>query len=174
MTIKLDETYAGRVDTTDPDYQWGKGRNIQGGVPNTGTPFDEKWFNDFEGKKQALLRIAGIVPSGVSDSAVNSDQLEAMKRVQRGFLVGNPVGSFRYGFEFTSANDVGIDNDGNFWKYSGAGSYPITVAADTDPTGGDFTEIIKPTLSPDATDLPSAITLINEIKALLINNGWAE
>lgn len=140
MSSILKNDYVGRVDLTDPNYPWGKGQNRLGSVPNTGTPFDEKWFNDFEGNKQAYLRLAGIVPSGTPDNAVESDQLEAIKRISNAFLVGNPAGSFRYGFDFTSANDVGIANDGTFWKYSGTDPYPVTVAEDTDPTAGDFTQ----------------------------------
>jgi|TARA_A100001391_G_scaffold179633_2_gene144705 hypothetical protein len=140
MSSILKNDYVGRVDLTDPNYPWGKGQNRLGSVPNTGTPFDEKWFNDFEGNKQAYLRLAGIVPSGTPDNAVESDQLEAIKRISNAFLVGTPVGSFRYGFDFTSANDVGIANDGTFWKYSGTDPYPVTVAEDTDPTTGDFTQ----------------------------------
>lgn len=140
MSSILKDDYVGRVDLTDPNYPWGKGQNRLGSIPNTGTPFDEKWFNDFEGNKQAYLRLAGIVPSGNPDNAVESDQLEAVKRISNAFLVGNPVGSFRYGFDFTSANDVGIANDGTFWKYSGTDPYPVTVAEDTDPTAGDFTQ----------------------------------
>ncbi len=87
MAIKLDEVYAGRVDTTDPNYTYGKPRNKQGDIDGTGTPYEELYFQDISGAFQALLVEGDITPSGNPDNATNSDIRDAILRMIRKPLV---------------------------------------------------------------------------------------
>ncbi len=87
MAIKLDEVYAGRVDTTDPNYTYGKPRNKQGDIDGTGTPYEELYFQDISGAFQALLAEGDITPSGNPDNATNSDIRDAILKMIRKPLV---------------------------------------------------------------------------------------
>lgn len=135
MAVVLKTVFPNRVDSSDPNYPWGKGINQQEGVVDSGTPIDATWFNDIEGGKQALIYLAGIVPSGQSDNAKNSDAAEAVKRISKAQSVGNLKGSFRYGFTYSEEGDVGIDNDGKIYTYVGSDPLPVNVAPETNPAG---------------------------------------
>ncbi len=88
MAIKINTTYSGRTDNTDPNYPYGKGRNVVGGVAGTGTPFEAQWYNNLEGFLQGLLLEAGITPDGQVDNANSSQLVEAVKGISREGLVG--------------------------------------------------------------------------------------
>lgn len=135
MTVVLKNAFPNRVDISDPNYPWGKGINQQEGVVDSGTPIDATWFNDVEGGKQGLLRLAGIVPSGVPDNVSNSDVTKAIKIISKFQSVGNVVGSFRYGCTVASSEDIVIDNNGVGWKYVGAEVFPFDVVAESVPDG---------------------------------------
>lgn len=83
MAIKINTTYSGRTDNTDPNYPYGKGRNVVGGVEGTGTPFEAQWYNNLEGFLQGLLLEAGITPDGQVDNANSSQLVEAVKGIAR-------------------------------------------------------------------------------------------
>ena len=88
MAIQIKNTYSGRTDNTDPNYPYGKGRNVVGGVEGTGTPFEADWYNNLEGFLQGLLLEAGITPDGQVDNANSSQLVEAVKGIAREGLVG--------------------------------------------------------------------------------------
>lgn len=142
MTVVLKNAFPNRVDISDPNYPWGKGINQQEGVVDSGTPIDATWFNDVEGGKQGLLRLAGIVPSGVPDNVSDSDVTKAIKIISKFQSAGNVVGSFRYGCTVTSSEEITIDNNGAGWKYVGGETLPYTVPQGTDPSAGDW-ELVK-------------------------------
>tara|TARA_R110002153_G_scaffold53726_5_gene149581 strand:+ start:2851 stop:5646 length:2796 start_codon:yes stop_codon:yes gene_type:complete len=73
--------YGSRVDSTDPSMPQGKAKNIVGTTQGTGTPLEANWVNDDWGFKQAILKEAGITPSGVPDNADDSQYLEGLKSV---------------------------------------------------------------------------------------------
>ena len=79
MAIKISTTYSGRTDNTDPNYPYGKGRNVVGGVEGTGTPFEADWYNNLEGFLQGLLLEADITPDGNVDNANSSQLVEAVR-----------------------------------------------------------------------------------------------
>ena len=88
MAYKIKDIYPSQTTTGDAGWPDGKPRNIQGGVQGTGTPFEEKLFQDYEGSRQALFDEAGITPSGVSDKVGQSDFVDALKKVANQGLVG--------------------------------------------------------------------------------------
>jgi len=83
MAIQIKNTYSGRTDTTDPNYPYGKGRNVVGGVEGTGTPFEADWYNNLEGFLQGLLLEAGVTPDGDVDNANSSQLVEAVKGLEK-------------------------------------------------------------------------------------------
>ena len=88
MAYKIKDIYPSQTTTGDAGWPDGKPRNIQGGVQGTGTPFEEKLFQDYEGGRQALFAEAGITPSGVVDKVGASDFVGAMKKVANQGLFG--------------------------------------------------------------------------------------
>lgn len=83
MAYKIKDIYPSQVDTNDVGFPDGKPRNIQGGIQGTGTPFEEKLFQDYEGARQALFAEAGVEPSGVVDRVGQSDFVEATKLLEK-------------------------------------------------------------------------------------------
>ena len=73
--------YGSRVDSTDPSMPQGKAKNIVGTTQGTGTPLEANWVNDDWGFKQAILKEAGITPSGIPDNAADSQYLEGLKDI---------------------------------------------------------------------------------------------
>lgn len=83
MAIQIKNTYSGRTDNTDPNYPYGKGRNVVGGVEGTGTPFEAAWYNNLEGFLQGLLLEAEVTPDGEVDNANSSQLVEAVKGLEK-------------------------------------------------------------------------------------------
>ncbi len=83
MAIQIKNTYSGRTDNTDPNWPYGKGRNVVGGVEGTGTPFEADWYNNLEGFLQGLLLEADITPDGDVDNANNSQLVDAVKGLEK-------------------------------------------------------------------------------------------
>lgn len=140
MAYKIKDIYPSQVDTNDVGFPDGKPRNIQGGIQGTGTPFEEKLFQDYEGARQALFAEAGIDPSGVVDRVGQSDFVDGLEiktlitiLEQWGY---NYKGRFSKGFTYSQEKDVGIDADGNSWIYVGAGAPNKVVTAGTAPSVG--------------------------------------
>lgn len=152
MAIKLDEVYAGRVDTTDPNYTYGKPRNKQGDIDGTGTPYEELYFQDISGAFQALLAEGGITPSGVPDNVINSDIRDAVrsivqkyapvKEVLKGLGYSGNFGYFVEGFDYVETGDLGFDTNLDAYVYIGTGAPVKTVTAGIDPsTDNDYFKV---------------------------------
>lgn len=65
------------IDLTN--YPQGKARNVTATGDGSGTPLEKDWINDVWGFFQALVARAGITPSGVPETAVASDLLNAVQ-----------------------------------------------------------------------------------------------
>lgn len=79
--IDLNAEYPGKVEAPDANYPLGGAKNETAPGNFDGTPFEKAVFNDVLGQQQALLKMASIVASGNSDSALNktaSQQLQAI------------------------------------------------------------------------------------------------
>jgi hypothetical protein len=68
-----------------------KARNASGPGATDGTPYDENFINDLWGFMQAALNAAGITPNGESETAEESQVLEALQNINYQF--NYPVGS---------------------------------------------------------------------------------
>ena len=88
MAISIEDTYPGRSETSSLDYPEGSFKNET--IPFTsddGTPVDNKWADDFEGMKQALMRSAGTTPTlpgDVPDTALSSQIMKAIVELASG------------------------------------------------------------------------------------------
>lgn len=116
------------------------------GVPPTVPGGD--WFNQITNELLNVLAAAGIDPSKVDDDqllqAIQSisngeGSYEALRRTyaDAGYFLRPKPENFKNGGVLTSATDVLLDVSG--LAYSGAGPFPQTVEADTDPSSGGFT-----------------------------------
>lgn len=81
MAIAPKDEYPAQIDTSDPNYPYGKAQNIALLGDGTGTPWEKKLVSDILGFQQALLVAAGITPSGTPDNAVISQYLDALKYI---------------------------------------------------------------------------------------------
>ena len=79
MAISAVGRYPTRVEPATPDYPFGGAKNALTPRDGTGTPWEKDLLNDIFGLQQALLSESGISPSGTSDTAVNSQYLQAIK-----------------------------------------------------------------------------------------------
>ncbi|MCP4444600.1 MAG: hypothetical protein GY811_04545, partial [Myxococcales bacterium] len=78
MAIRLEDEYPGKVEPASDAYPQGAARNVTVSGDGTGTPLEAAWFNDNLGFQQALLAAAGATPSGVPDTAEESQYLDAL------------------------------------------------------------------------------------------------
>lgn len=81
MAISPEQQYPDKTTPASLDYPQGQARNVTTPGDGTGTPLEQAWVNDLFGFEQALLDEAGIAPSGVPDTARNSQYLDAMKGI---------------------------------------------------------------------------------------------
>lgn len=88
MAINLSDRYPGKTAGTNPEYPTGQARNVSAPGDGTGTPWDAAIVNDDQGFKQALLKEAGMTPSGNPDTALESQYLTALKNL---FLGKNAI-----------------------------------------------------------------------------------
>lgn len=79
MAIELEQQYPDKTTPASADYPFGQARNVTTPGDGTGTPLEQAWVNDLFGWQQALLTEAGITPSGVPDTARNSQHLDALR-----------------------------------------------------------------------------------------------
>lgn len=89
MAIKIADLYV-NTNPADANYPGGSFKNATSPTATDGTPFEEQWANDMLGFMQALLALAGVVPSGVPDTAVNSQHLQAVLQI-----MGRTAGAIR-------------------------------------------------------------------------------
>lgn len=81
MAISPVDVYPGQVEPASIDYPRGKARNVTVAGDGTGTPWEERLVNDIFGFQQALLDAVQVSPSGVPDTAVNSQYLDAIEAI---------------------------------------------------------------------------------------------
>ena len=79
MAIYPEQQYPGKINPSNADYPFASAKNVS--LPNSGDgfPLEKEWINDLLGWEQALLKKAGISPSGKADTARNSQYLAAMQ-----------------------------------------------------------------------------------------------
>lgn len=77
MALDYRDTYPSGTEDNG-DYPQGKAKNVSAPGAGDGFPFDKGFVNDIFGFLQALLAGAAITPSGVPDTAANSDYYDAL------------------------------------------------------------------------------------------------
>ena len=84
--INLESEFSPRVNPADANYPFGSIKDNTSPGANDGTPLAAVWGNDWEGFAQAAMTEAGITPSGLPDTAQDSQLLAAVKVVASGML----------------------------------------------------------------------------------------
>ena len=79
--INLESEFSPRVNPADANYPFGSIKDNTSPGANDGTPLAAVWGNNWEGFAQAAMTEAGITPSGLPDTAQNSQLLDAVKAV---------------------------------------------------------------------------------------------
>ncbi|MDZ7922712.1 MAG: hypothetical protein U5M23_01345 [Marinagarivorans sp.] len=86
MALNPITAFPGRVAAADSEYPHGRARNITTPGDGTSTPFVADLVNDIFGMQQALLNAAGLTPSGVPDTAIASQYVDAIRAIGSGAL----------------------------------------------------------------------------------------
>ena len=140
--INLESEFSPRVNPADANYPFGSIKDNSSPGANDGTPLAAVWGNDWEGFAQAAMTEAGITPSGLPDTAQDSQLLDAVKVVASGALRPSVIealrrsyaeagynvvdGSFEEGGTLTKTTDV-LLHEATGKAYSWGGSYPLGV-----------------------------------------------
>jgi hypothetical protein len=77
----LSVAYPSQSTAPSTDYPYGGAKDVSTSGDNTGTPRDAVLQNDHQGFYQALVETAGITPSNVSETAVDSQLLKSVQTV---------------------------------------------------------------------------------------------
>jgi hypothetical protein len=77
----------GRITAVTAAYPYGSAKDDSTGTTGDGTPIKEAVMNDTYGLQQAILRAAGITPSGNADTALASQYLQGIVEVAAGRAV---------------------------------------------------------------------------------------
>lgn len=150
--INLESEFSPRVNPADANYPFGSIKDNTSPGANDGTPLAAAWGNDWEGFAQAAMTEAGITPSGLPDTAQDSQLLDAVKVVASGALRPSVIealrrsyaeagynlvdGSFEAGGTLVNANDV-LLQERTGKAFSGPAG---AVVAGTDPMSGGFVD----------------------------------
>jgi hypothetical protein len=81
MAIVPETSFPGKITPGNADYPYGKARDVTTPGDGTGTPWKQVLLNDLWGFFQGLLVASGISPSGVPDTVLVSDYLNAMRAI---------------------------------------------------------------------------------------------
>lgn len=71
-------TMAGRITAADGNYPYGSSKDETAPAAGDGTPYFKARADDIFGFQQALLKAAGIVPSGNADNVNNSQYMQCL------------------------------------------------------------------------------------------------
>jgi len=75
---------AGRITAPDANYTYGSAKDDSTGTTGDGTPIKKAILNDTYGFQQALLRAAGIVPTGNAETQLASQYMQAVVELASG------------------------------------------------------------------------------------------
>lgn len=75
---------AGRVTAPSLAYPFGSAKDDSTGSTGDGMPVKIAYFNDSFGMQQALLRAAGLTPTGSADTALSSQYLQSIIQIAAG------------------------------------------------------------------------------------------
>ena len=84
MAVNPSTKWPTRTTAAAPAYPYGSSKDETTPGANNGTPYEKARADDIFGLQQALLKFAGIVPSGNADTAQASQYLEALLDVAMG------------------------------------------------------------------------------------------
>lgn len=100
--LRIEDEYT-ESQGADANYPEGSFKNVSSPGGTDGTPFEKAWPNDIQGFFQSLIDKAGITPSGVPDTVLVSDILNALK-----FVAGKNLYSATINYE-VNGNCQGSD-----------------------------------------------------------------
>ncbi len=84
MATRPTTAYPGRAAAPTPDYPDGSSQNETASGAGDGTPYNLLRANEIFGMQQALTQLAGITPSGVPDTALVSEYVQALVELSQG------------------------------------------------------------------------------------------
>lgn len=131
--INLESEFSQRVNPADANYPFGSIKDNTSPGANDGTPLAAVWGNDFEGFRQATASRSAVTPSGLPDTAQDSQLLDALDK--RYLEIDYQTWTFAIGGLLTDCSQAVKHTDGKWYSWSGV--FPVggkVVTAGTDPT----------------------------------------
>lgn len=125
-------TFAGRITAPDANYPQGSSKDETSPGANDGMPYIKQRADDILGMQQALLFESGITPSGSADTALQSDYLNAMKKILKSGRKNALLGNFRINQRGVSGSVVlaaGVYGHDRFKAGAGGCSYTFAISA---------------------------------------------
>lgn len=121
---------------TDSGYLVGKARNEDVDGDGTGSPWHQIVINDLMmGPVSALFNHSDVVADNSDEKAGQSQWVDALKTLAKDMNWGERFkGSFAKGFTYTSVDDVGRGQDGEYYEYIGSDPLPKSITAGVDPS----------------------------------------
>ncbi len=78
INLSTDPAFSGLITPADANYPHGSTLNDSTGIAGDGTPLIKKLVDDNLGLTQAMLEESNITPSGLADTAILSEQMQAL------------------------------------------------------------------------------------------------
>lgn len=153
MAIDLAERYPGQSVDGDPNYPFGRAKNVTAPGAGDGTPLEADLVNDIYGFLQALLVGAGISPSGLGttpDTATTSQYLQSLLALSRNGVVISPA-----------ALSTGANSNYSPTNWSNAGFVRLSAATGAELHGMDANCQVKTKVLANI-DSSDSIAIIND------------
>lgn len=87
INLTTNPTTSGRITAANSDYPYGSAKDETSAGAGDGTPYFKARADDIFGMQQALLRLAGITPSGDAETALDSEYTKAIAELAAGRAV---------------------------------------------------------------------------------------
>ncbi len=147
---------AGRVTAPSTAYPLGSAKDDSTGTAGDGTPIKVAYMNDLYGWQQALLRSAGLAPTGNADTAVASQYLQAIAQIAAGrgtqYADTGAADAYVLGLQ-TNQQAPGALFDGMYFAFTPSAPNTGPATVDVSAVSGDSagTTVLPVTLAGGAT-----------------------
>lgn len=165
--IDLTVVYPTQAGAATPQYPQGSGKNDNTPGDQSGTPFDQQWFNTMWGFFSKLITESNVVISGNPDNAVQSDIYAALLENIDMRIAAAPPPSTAVGVSSESGTSYTLqDTDINsIVRFTSNSAITVTVPSDSAETIAiGQTIVVRPVGDGQITIAPdTGVTLESEI-----------
>lgn len=129
MAIIPESQYPGQTTPSSADYPLGSAKDVTAPGSGDGTPLQEAWMNDLWGILQAMLNNGKITASGIADTALTSQYLQALNNIA---AASNPNRRITIANSLSTPATNYIINPGIIWDITNQHPIVLTAALEKD------------------------------------------